>query len=134
MQSNLRTDKYSIGESIELIRTIVSCIRREVPKDFILSIKYSAADYRRVTQSSFSKGESRALEHILAMAQWGGVDIIEITGGDYEKPGNPNASKLAQLVIETFIPRRFLEVGNYSLEIPSTSIFRSLLSSSVASS
>jgi hypothetical protein len=65
-----------------------------VPKDFILSIKYSAADYRTadsLTQSSISKGESRALEHILAMAQWGGVDIIEISGGDYEKPGNPNA-------------------------------------------
>ena len=94
MQSNFRTDKYSIGKSIELIRTIVSCIRQEVPKDFILSIKYSAADYRAEdssTQSSISEGESGALEHILAMAQWGGVDIIEITGGDYEKPGNPNA-------------------------------------------
>ena len=93
MQSNLRADRYSIDESIELIHTIVSCIRREVPKDFILSIKYSAADYRTadsLAQSSISEGESRALEHILAMAQWGGVDIIEISGGDYEKPGNPN--------------------------------------------
>ena len=96
MQTNLREDEYSIDKSIELIRTIVSCIRREVPKDFILSIKYSAADYRTadsLVQSSISEGESRALEHISAMAQWGGVDIIEISGGDYEKPGNPNANK-----------------------------------------
>ena len=94
LQSNLRADKYSIG--IELIRTIVSCIRREVPKDFVLSIKYSAADYRTdsVAQSSPSKNESRALEHILAMAQWGGVDIIKITGGDYEKPGYSNAKTI----------------------------------------
>ena len=96
MQTNLREDEYSIDKSIELIRTIVSCIRREVPKDFILSIKYSAADYRTadsLVQSSISDGESHALEHISAMAQWGGVDIIEISGGDYEKPGNPNANK-----------------------------------------
>ena len=67
-----------------------------MPKDFILSIKYSAADYRTPNssaRSSISEGESRALKHILAMAQWGGVDIIEITGGDYEKPGNPIALK-----------------------------------------
>ena len=47
-----------------------------------MSIKYSAAsaDYKRIAPDL-------ALEHILAMAQWGGVDIIEISGGDYEKPG-----------------------------------------------
>jgi hypothetical protein len=137
LQSNLRADKYSIGESIELIHTIVSCIRREVPKDFILSIKYSAADYRTadsLSRSSISEGESRTLEHILAMAQWGGVDIIEISGGDYEKPGNPNANKSQQLVIEIIIPYRFFKIRNYSLEITSTSIFRSFLSSSIASS
>ena len=75
---------------------MVSCIRREVPKDFILSIKYSATDYRTtdsLRQSSISEGESRALEHIVGIAQWGGVDIIEISGGDYEKPGNPIANK-----------------------------------------
>lgn len=90
MQSNLRTDKYSIDKSIELIHTLVSCIRREIPRDFILSIKFNAADYSTadsLTQASVSEGESRALEHILAMAQWGGVDFIEISGGDYEKPG-----------------------------------------------
>jgi 2,4-dienoyl-CoA reductase-like NADH-dependent reductase (Old Yellow Enzyme family) len=91
LQSNLRTDNYSIDQSIELIHTIVSSIRREVPKEFILSIKLSAADYGTSdspTQAFLSEDESRALEHILAMAQWGGVDIIEISGGDYEKPGN----------------------------------------------
>jgi 2,4-dienoyl-CoA reductase-like NADH-dependent reductase (Old Yellow Enzyme family) len=75
---------------------MVSCIRRGVPKDFILSIKLSAADYKTAdssTQASLSEGESNALEHILAMAQWGGVDIIEISGGDYENPGNFNAKK-----------------------------------------
>lgn len=94
MQSNLRTDKYSVDQSIELIHTLVSSIRQEVPKEFVLSIKFSAADYSTVASSTYasvSEGESRALEHILAMAQWGGVDIIEISGGDYEKPGNSNA-------------------------------------------
>lgn len=91
LQSNIRTDKYSIDKSIELIHTIVSCIRQQVPKEFILSIKFSFADSRTAalsTQASVFEDESRALEHILAMAQWGGVDIIEISGGDYENPGN----------------------------------------------
>lgn len=97
MQSNFRTDDYSIDQSIELIHTIVSCIRREVPKEFILSIKLSATDYSTAgssTEASLSEGESRALEHILAIAQWGGVDIIEISGGDYEKPGSSIVRKL----------------------------------------
>lgn len=137
LQSNLRTDKFSIDQSIELIHTIVSCIRREVPKEFILSIKLSAADYRGTNSSTstfISEGESRTLEHILAMAQWGGVDIIEISGGDYEKPGNLNANKLMQLVVKMFLPFRFYGFRNYSLKIPSTSIFRSFFSSSTSSS
>lgn len=125
LQSNFRTDKYSIDQSTELIHTIVSYIRREVPKEFILSIKISAADYRTAASSaqvSLSKDESRALEHILAMAQWGGVDIIEISGGDYEKPGKSNV-KLIQLVTDTNYPSDFLQSKNVSSKSPRQAYF-----------
>jgi hypothetical protein len=36
---------------------------------------------------SINSSETRALEHVLALANWGTVDFIDISGGDYENPG-----------------------------------------------
>lgn len=96
-QSNQRIDEYSCtnDNALHLLRRVVSSIRRNVPKSFILGVKINAADY--VDKNSNSVGvsksddeiEKRALSHLQQMAKWGGVDFIEISGGDYEKPGVP---------------------------------------------
>lgn len=61
---------------------LVTRIRIEVPSTFIVGIKLNAADYIAGEMS-----DAQALEHIEQIADWGGVDFIEVSGGDYESPG-----------------------------------------------
>ncbi|KAF8162865.1 hypothetical protein B0H34DRAFT_298148 [Crassisporium funariophilum] len=107
-KSNKRTDRYSVDNALELIHDIVSLIRSAVPKDFILSIKLNAADYSDAgpsKESPLSQTETRALNHILTMASWGSIDIIEISGGDYEKPDFMNAGPSSKSHRQAFFAR-----------------------------
>lgn len=58
-------------------------------KSFAICVKISAADYisEEAVNTTFSRTETSALGHLLEMASWGLLDIIEISGGDYENPG-----------------------------------------------
>ncbi|KAF8888590.1 hypothetical protein BD779DRAFT_1611297 [Infundibulicybe gibba] len=78
-----RVDEYSSNpaHALRLLRRIVQSIRGATPRDFILGIKINAADY-----TDFDIDGEIAIEHIRSIASWGGVDFIEISGGDYEKP------------------------------------------------
>jgi len=68
---------------------IVEAIRKVVPTAFVVGIKINSADY--VTSGGSDEidqhGEQRILDHIRSIASWGIIDFIEISGGDYEKPG-----------------------------------------------
>lgn len=57
-------------------------IRARVPSNFVLGVKMNAADY---VEGGVT--EAQALGQLQAIAEWGGVDFIEISGGDYENPG-----------------------------------------------
>ncbi|KAJ7193504.1 hypothetical protein GGX14DRAFT_588396 [Mycena pura] len=81
-KSNIRTDEYS-KDSLRLLHRIVVKIRRAVPPTFILGLKVNAADY---SDASVAGHVSDALEHVRIIANWGLVDFVEISGGDYEKP------------------------------------------------
>jgi 2,4-dienoyl-CoA reductase-like NADH-dependent reductase (Old Yellow Enzyme family) len=66
-----------------LLFEIISRIRAQVPSSFIIAVKLNAADY-----VAGGLSEEEALGHIVTIAKWRpGVDIIEISGGDYENPG-----------------------------------------------
>ncbi|KAJ7512967.1 hypothetical protein B0H11DRAFT_1948209 [Mycena galericulata] len=82
---NARTDDYSCSPNndLRLLNRIVLAIRAVVPPDFILGLKINAADY---ADSNTAGESSLALNHVRAIASWGLVDFIEISGGDYEKP------------------------------------------------
>jgi len=87
-KTNLRTDTYSCDKALDLIQSIVARIRALTPKDFVISIKISAADYTssESSNSSLTEHEQSALHHLLTIASWGTIDIIEVSGGDYETP------------------------------------------------
>ncbi|KJA30051.1 hypothetical protein HYPSUDRAFT_254722 [Hypholoma sublateritium FD-334 SS-4] len=87
-KSNKRDDIYSVQNALDIIQTIVSNIRERTSSTFIICIKLNAAEYTSAADAnnSLSNLEQRAMDHILAMATWGLLDIIEISGGDYEKP------------------------------------------------
>jgi 2,4-dienoyl-CoA reductase-like NADH-dependent reductase (Old Yellow Enzyme family) len=68
---------------------LVEAIRKVVPPAFAIGIKINSADY--VTSGGPAEadrhGEQRILDHIRTITSWGTIDFIEISGGDYEKPG-----------------------------------------------
>lgn len=80
-QTNLRSDEYSADKGLRVVHRILSKIREEAPPQFIVGIKLNAGDY------ATSGSEDRALEHVHELAASRLVDFIEISGGDYENPG-----------------------------------------------
>lgn len=59
----------------------MSAIRKVVRTNFVLGIKLNSADYAETDQDV-------VLDHFKAIACWSEVDFIEVSGGDYEKPGS----------------------------------------------
>ncbi|PPQ75371.1 hypothetical protein CVT24_013154 [Panaeolus cyanescens] len=98
-KSNHRTelDGFPLDDALELVRLIITFIRDKLPRRFVVSIKLNAADYAPdcKNQESLTHNEQRALEHLLEIARWGMVDIIEISGGDYERPDFMSTAKSA---------------------------------------
>lgn len=60
-------------------------IRKVVPSEFALGVKLNAGDY-----VGGKLGDDDARNHLLEIASWGLIDWIEISGGDYENPGELN--------------------------------------------
>ncbi|EIW83221.1 FMN-linked oxidoreductase [Coniophora puteana RWD-64-598 SS2] len=96
-KTNKRHDAYSASPEtvLNLLQRLVTGIRAVTPKNFILGIKINSADYMDSddagTQGHSQKEveaeqEKRALDHVRALASWGTLDFIEISGGDYENP------------------------------------------------
>ncbi|KAL5480864.1 hypothetical protein ACEPAI_9804 [Sanghuangporus weigelae] len=98
-KTNLRTDKYD--PPLTFLCEIVEAIRLAVPRTFVVGLKLNAADY---ATGGFSRAEGA--EHIAQIARWqwnkGGVDFIEISGGDYESPEFMQNSSSRQAFFESF--------------------------------
>lgn len=83
------------GNSLRLLHRVVSAIRAVVPPNFVLGVKISSADYVQAGSGPIvdekdgilSMEEERAVAHVKEIAKWKMVDFIEISGGDYESPG-----------------------------------------------
>ncbi|KAG6812889.1 hypothetical protein H0H92_015624 [Tricholoma furcatifolium] len=84
LKSNKRNDEYSShpNNALRLLRRIVTGIRSNTPKGFVVGIKLNAADYADDGKDAFE----HVLGHFKAISQWGEVDFIEVSGGDYEAP------------------------------------------------
>ena len=94
LQINFRRDGYSITphvNALRMLREIVDAIRGLTPPDFVLGIKINSADNVQAKESPsdarFQTEMKRVLDYICRIADWGTVDFIEISGGDYESPG-----------------------------------------------
>ena len=80
--TNLRTDEWG-GDPERRMRFLVEVIRRvrgRVTPSFAVSVKLNSADFQR---GGFSEDDSRAVVAALAVE---GVDLIEVSGGNYEAP------------------------------------------------
>ncbi|THU99151.1 FMN-linked oxidoreductase [Dendrothele bispora CBS 962.96] len=86
-KANTRTDNYCSQNALHLLYRIISAIRSEVRRDFVLGIKINTSDYSLSdTSGSKQEQEEKAFRHVCDIAQWRSVDFIEVSGGDYENP------------------------------------------------
>lgn len=80
--SNTRTDKWggSLENRARILIEIVKRIKNVVDNPFAVTVKLNSADFQK---GGFSEDDS------VSVAQWleqAGVDLIEISGGNYEQP------------------------------------------------
>ncbi len=80
--SNRRTDRWggSLENRARFILEIIRRTRAAVRKTFIMSVKLNSADFQR---GGFDQDDSATVAGWLEEA---GVDLIEISGGNYEQP------------------------------------------------
>lgn len=80
--SNQRTDAWggTPEKRMKFVLSVYQAIREQVGKHFPVSIKINSADFQR---GGFSDEES--LDVIQALSE-AGIDLIEISGGNYESP------------------------------------------------
>jgi 2,4-dienoyl-CoA reductase-like NADH-dependent reductase (Old Yellow Enzyme family) len=80
--TNLRTDHWG-GTAERRMRFLIEVVRRvrsRVSPSFAVSVKLNSADFQR---GGFSEEDSRAVVAALAKES---VDLIEVSGGNYESP------------------------------------------------
>ena len=80
--SNVRTDQWggSLTNRARFVLEIYREIRRQVGSDYPIGIKINSADFQR---GGFTEKESMEVIRLLGNE---GIDLIEISGGTYEKP------------------------------------------------
>jgi hypothetical protein len=87
-RTNLRTDNYggSIENRSRFLFEILDEIKKQVPSDFLLSIKINSAD--------FSDGGMTAEEsqYVCEKLDAAGIDLLELSGGTYEVRFSPSPS------------------------------------------
>jgi 2,4-dienoyl-CoA reductase-like NADH-dependent reductase (Old Yellow Enzyme family) len=89
-RANLRTDEWggSLENRARFLLAVVKSIRAKAGHDFTLSVKLNSADFQK---GGFAPGESIIVAGWLAEA---GVDVLEISGGNYEQPRMANMDGL----------------------------------------
>lgn len=118
-QSNIRTDEYS-ADTLLFLRRILTSMRAPgvLPDDFVLGIKLNAADYVEGSTSSTPEG-NRVVQHFREMVSWGLLDFIEISGGDYEDPGNEHPPICRTFSVDSSFRCRLYDESN---QIPTSSL------------
>lgn len=80
--TNLRTDRYGgdLEGRMRFLLEVVRAARRDTGTGFTVAVKLNSADFQR---GGFTLEESMAVAQAL---QAEGIDLLEISGGSYEKP------------------------------------------------
>lgn len=87
-KTNIRTDKWggSLENRARFVLEIYRSMRKKLGADFPIGIKLNSADFQK---GGFTEEESMEVIQLLSKE---GIDLIEISGGNYEAPemmGNP---------------------------------------------
>ena len=80
--SNKRTDKWggSLENRARLLLDVVQAVKAQTSEKFGIGVKLNSADFQR---GGFDENDARK---VVAMLNEAGIDLIEISGGNYESP------------------------------------------------
>ena len=89
---NQRTDEYggSLENRMRFLEEVYEAIRQKTGQDFPIGIKLNSADFQ---QGGFSEEESM---QVMKKMEDIGIDLIEISGGNYESPKMMQGTKRTQ--------------------------------------
>ena len=89
---NQRTDEYggSLENRMRFLEEVYEAIRQKTGPDFPIGIKLNSADFQ---QGGFSEEESM---QVMKKMEDIGIDLIEISGGNYESPKMMQGTKRTQ--------------------------------------
>ncbi|RMF15084.1 MAG: NADH:flavin oxidoreductase/NADH oxidase family protein [Gammaproteobacteria bacterium] len=95
---NRRKDRWggSLENRMRFVLSVYDAIREAVGDDFPVGIKLNSADFQR---GGFEEGD--ALEVIKALSERG-IDLIEISGGNYESPAMMGKAKKSTVEREAY--------------------------------
>jgi 2,4-dienoyl-CoA reductase-like NADH-dependent reductase (Old Yellow Enzyme family) len=88
-RSNKRTDRWggSLENRARLLRNVIEAVRAQVRPEFCIAVKINSADFQR---GGFDTADARGvLEMLNAMP----IDLVEISGGNYEAPAMQGESR-----------------------------------------
>ncbi|KAF9517686.1 hypothetical protein BS47DRAFT_1290658 [Hydnum rufescens UP504] len=126
-KTNNRPPPYGPSSSLYFLRVLVTRIRAIVPPTFILALKVNCGDY---VQGGLT--ESEALEQLRIIAGWQpGIDIIEISGGDYERPDYADKPLSPRQIFFSSYARKALEALQDTPNAPRIMLTGSLQSQSL---
>jgi 2,4-dienoyl-CoA reductase-like NADH-dependent reductase (Old Yellow Enzyme family) len=80
--SNRRTDQWggSLQNRARMLLDVVRAVRSGVSSSFAVAVKLNSADFQR---GGFDADDA---QHVIAMLEPLGVDLVELSGGNYESP------------------------------------------------
>jgi len=81
-QANRRTDQWggSLDNRSRLLMAVVAATRAAVGREFAIGVKLNSADFQK---GGFAAEES---EEVALKLQAAGIDLLELSGGSYERP------------------------------------------------
>ncbi len=111
--ANVRTDKWggSLENRARFVIEIYRNIRSKVGKGFPVGIKINSADFQR---GGFTEEESLQVVEMLSNE---GMDLIEISGGTYEKPAMMGSKKQSTIEREAYF-LDYVEKAKKIVDVP----------------
>ncbi len=121
--TNQRKDRWggSLENRARFVLMIYRAMRNTLGADFPISIKINSADFQR---GGFSEEESMEVIDLLSAE---GIDLIEVSGGTYEKAAMMGITKQSTLAREAYFSEFILKVRKRtSVPLMLTGGFRSI--------
>ena len=112
--SNVRTDQWggSLSNRARFVLEVYREIRHQVGSDYPIAIKINSADFQR---GGFSEEESLEVISFLGNE---GIDLIEISGGTYERPAMINGDRKKSTILREAYFLDYIEKARKLIKIP----------------